>query len=83
MMDQMPKQDNQIFSDGLHDKLDKLHQRAERRRLDGRKPTPAQIRKIVERTQRITPMQSARVIDAITQAMMPETNDINYFVGVK
>lgn len=97
MMDQMPKQDNQIFSDGLHDKLDKLHQRAERRRLDGKKPAPAQIRKMIHKPKRdrpgqprkykkmfaITPMQSARVIDEITKAFLPETNDINHFVGVK
>ena len=56
----------------LYDKLDKLHQRAERRRLDGVKPTLAQIRKMVQRTKCITPMQSAKVIDAITRAMMPE-----------
>lgn len=97
MMDQAPKQNDQIFSDGLYNKLDKLYQRAERRRLDGKKPTPVQIRKIVHKPKRdrpgqprkykkmfaITPMQSAMVIDEITQAMMPETNDINHFVGVK
>ena len=63
--------------------LRKTYKRAERRRLDGKKPTPVQIRKMVHRTKRITPMESNRVIDEITQAMMPETNDINHFVGVK
>ena len=56
----------------LQNKLDKLHQRAEKRRLDGRKPTPTQIRKMVQRTQRITPMANARVIDQITKSFMPE-----------
>ena len=53
-------------------KLDALQRKAERRRLDGKKSTPAQIRGIVERTRKITPMQSMRVLEQIKQAMMPE-----------
>ena len=64
------------------DNLERLHQKAERRRLDGRKPTRAQIR-YAKRMVKITPMASARVIDEITAEMMPETNDITYFLGVK
>jgi hypothetical protein len=45
-----------------HDKLDKLHERLERRRLDGVKPTKAQIKAMVRRTYKITPMVSKLLI---------------------
>jgi hypothetical protein len=45
---------------------------AERRRLDGDKPTRKQIKAMLHRMRFITPMQSARVLDGIAQSMMPE-----------
>ena len=55
----------------LMTKLEELHRKAERRRLDN-KPTLAQIRKMVQRTKCITPMQSVRVLQEITKEFMPE-----------
>ena len=53
-----------------HDKLDKLHERSQRRE----KPSKAQRKKAY--------MHSDMVIREITASMMPKTNDINYFLGV-
>lgn len=46
-------------------KLKELQVKAERRRLDGVKPTRAQIKAMVYRTRNITPMESVRVLDEI------------------
>ena len=57
--------------DHLRNKLNKLHGRIERRR----KPTKAQRKKAY--------MHSCLVIREVAASMMPKTNNINYFLGVK
>ena len=60
----------------LQNKLNKLHERSKRPRLDGVKPAPKRDRPGQPRKYKkmfaITPMQSARVIDEITRAFLPE-----------
>lgn len=68
--------------DHLHDKLDKLHERSERRRLDGVKPTKRQIDQVLKCHTLGSHLQSKRVLREITESMLPKTNDNLYFVGV-
>lgn len=67
----------------VKDNLERLHERSERRRLDGVKPTKAQINRALKCRTLGTRQHSKRVLREITREMLPKTSDINYFLGVK
>ena len=61
-----------IVSSNTTMRLKQKHKEAERRRLNGEKPTRDQIKSIVRHTRYITPMRSVKVLDDIASKMMPE-----------